>query len=292
MRYVRIWAAMLCVLTVAAACADAPTAPVANARGSGPSKYTLEPVIVIGHPQDPGCNPYTDLNFCQGSGGTCMTSIDPGTTDPELVYLSSCYGGGGGTSAPGGGGTPGGGSPGTPGGGSIGNCDPATDSDCENPLNDGICTAAENGTVCEGEDRPECQRRPDASGECVTRTPNPTEWAELGQKVDRMTENTDYCRQAKAIARGMYSAGREGGRIVLWNGRNYRPGTNQQEMVWGKNSSDSRGRIIEMDSYLASAVPSLLAHEALHAYLSSINWQGTVKQQEDWVGARETECAG
>jgi len=146
--------------------------------------------------------------------------------------------------------------------------------------------------VCEGEDRPECQRRPDASGECVTRPPNPTEWAELGQKIDRMTENTEYCREAKAIARGMYAAGREGGRIMLWNGRNYKPGSNQQEMVWGKNSSDSRGRIIEMDSYLASAVPSLLAHEALHAYLSSISWPGTVQQQEDWVRGRETECAG
>lgn len=107
-----------------------------------------------------------------------------------------------------------------------------------------------------------------------------------------MTENTEYCREAKAIARGMYAAGREGGRIVLWNGRNYKPGTNQQEMVWGKNSSDSRGRIIEMDSYLAFAVPSLLAHEALHAYLNSINWPGTVDEQEDWVSARETECAG
>lgn len=107
-----------------------------------------------------------------------------------------------------------------------------------------------------------------------------------------MTENTEYCRAAKAIAQGMYAAGREGGRIVLWDGRNYKPGTNQQQMVWGKNSSDSRGRIIEMDSYLAFAVPSLLAHEALHAYLNSINWLGTLDEQEEWVGARETECTG
>jgi hypothetical protein len=107
-----------------------------------------------------------------------------------------------------------------------------------------------------------------------------------------MTENTDYCRGAKAIAQGMYAAGEQGGRIMLWNGRNYEQGTNQQRMVWGKNSSDSRGRIIEMDSYLAFAVPSLLAHEALHAYLSSINWPGTRDEQEDWVSARQTECAG
>ena len=69
MRHVRIWAAMLGVLLFAAACVDAPTAPnaVAGARRSGPSKYMLEPVIVVGQPSDPGCNPYTDLNFCQGS---------------------------------------------------------------------------------------------------------------------------------------------------------------------------------------------------------------------------------
>jgi hypothetical protein len=63
-------------------------------------------------------------------------------------------------------------------------------------------------------------------------------------------------------------------------------------MVWGKNYSDSRGRIIAMDSYLAFDVPSLLAHEALHAYLSSINWPGTTEEQEAWVRTRESECAG
>ncbi len=135
MRRVKIWAAMLGALLLTAACADTPTGPNPNAGNSGPSKYMLEPVIVVGHPQDPGCNPYTDLNFCQGSGGTCMTSTGPGTTDPELVYLNSCYGGGGGTGTPGGGGgSPGGGSPGAGDGGSIYNCDPATDPDCEKPL--------------------------------------------------------------------------------------------------------------------------------------------------------------
>lgn len=89
-----------------------------------------------------------------------------------------------------------------------------------------------------------------------------------------------------------YRTGRRKERHWLWNGRNYEPGSNQKRMVWGKNSSDSRGRIIEMDSYLAFDVPSLLAHEALHAYLNSINWPGTRDEQEDWVGARETECAG
>lgn len=273
MRHVRTWVAMLFALLLAAACADAPTAPI-GAGTTGPSSdYLLDPVIVIGTPQEPVCDPYTDPNWCQGDdGGQCTTSY-PGTDDPEYVGTAGC-----GTS-PGSG--PGGGDSG--GGGSTGDGD-GTD--------DGSCTADENGTLCESVDRPECERRPDASGECVTRPPNPTEWAELGQKVDRMTENTEYCRGAKVIAQEMYAAGREGGRIVLWDGRNYKPGTNQQEMVWGKNSSDSRGRIIEMDSYLVFNVPSLLAHEALHAYLNSINWPGTVQEQEDWVRARETECAG
>lgn len=107
-----------------------------------------------------------------------------------------------------------------------------------------------------------------------------------------MTENTDYCRAAKALAQGMYAAGREGGRLVLWDGRNYVPGTNQQGMLWGKNDSDYRGRIIQLDSYLAFQVRSLLAHEALHAYLNSINWPGTPTEQDTWIGARESECAG
>jgi hypothetical protein len=242
----------------------------------------LPPVIV-----DAGyCDPWMSLDWCAGD---CMTSLGV-PMDPEAGQtVQGCPpGGGGAPGGPGGGGTP------PPPGGDPGTiCPTAATGTCpDDPPSDGICTADENGTVCEGEDRPECQRRPDAPGECVTRPPNPTEWAELGKKVDRMTENTEYCRQAKAIVRGMYAAGREGGRIMLWNGRNYEPGTNQQRMVWGKNSSDSRGRIIEMDSYLAFAVPSLLAHEALHAYLSSINWQGTRDEQEDWVAAREVECAG
>ena len=203
----------------------------------------------------------------------------PGIGDPEHVGIAGCN-----NTGP----TPPGGDPFDPGDGGAPPPPPGTE-----PLPpDGICTADENGTVCESEYRPECERRPDASAECVTRFPSTTEWAELGQKVARMTENTDYCRGAKAIAQGMYAAGREGGRLVLWNGRNYVPGTNQQRMTWGRNDSDYRGRIIELDSYLAFAVPSLLAHEALHAYLDSINWPGTRDEQEAWIEHRESECAG
>lgn len=272
MRIVRPLMALLIVVLLAA-CADSPTGAgnpetrVGNA-GELRTDYILDPVVVVGTPR---CDPYLDLNWCQddgdGGSGDCMTSSTPDSG--EYAIASTCPGAGDGTTKPGGGTAP----PPSPG-------------------DDGICTAEENGTVCEDRDRPECERRPDAPGECVTRPPNPTEWDKLGQKIERMTENTEYCRAAKAIAREMYAAGREGGRIMLWDGRNYEPGSNQQKMVWGKNSSDSRGRIIEMDSHLAFNVHSLLAHEALHAYLSSISWQGTVDEQENWVRAREAECAG
>jgi hypothetical protein len=274
----------LMCLVMAAACGDAPTQPDRPdvAMGEGPAYNatpqgcvsgglcTLEPIVVDG---GDGSNSDCDM-WWTPSCGTCMTGSISGPDD--MQGLAGCTDGGssGAGEGPGGGGTapP----PASP--------PPAPD--------DGICTAAEYGTVCEGEDRPECERKPDAPAECVTRSPNTTEWAALGQTVDRMTENTDYCRGAKALAQEMYSAGREGGRIVLWDGRNYVPGTNQQGMVWGKNYSDSRGRIIAMDSYLAFDVPSLLAHEALHAYLSSINWPGTTEEQEAWVRTRESECAG
>lgn len=107
-----------------------------------------------------------------------------------------------------------------------------------------------------------------------------------------MREHTDYCRGAKLQAQSMYAAGREGGRIVLWDGRNYEPGSDNTRMIWGRNSSDARGRIIQLDSYLAFAARSLPTHEALHAYLHSINWPGTVQQQHDWIRSVEGECAG
>jgi hypothetical protein len=107
-----------------------------------------------------------------------------------------------------------------------------------------------------------------------------------------MTTNSEYCRVAKGFAQEMYNAGREGGRMKVWDGRNYKPGTNQKEMYWGRNDSDARGRNMELDSYMIFASPSLVAHEALHAYLSSINFVGTYDEQETYIRARESECAG
>ncbi len=289
-------AAAVGLMLATVGCGDAPTMPggvvdLPDALSADPSANQqslaacCDEVIVVvpGGPEE--CDPYASLDWCEG--GTCITSQPPSTEEPELVTLrSGCPGGGGGSGA---GGGPGG--PGGPGGAGGGGTAPPSGSPPPAP-DDGICTAAEYGTLCENEERPECERPPGATEDCVTRAPDTTEWALLGQTIDRMTENTDYCRAAKTLAQEMYAAGREGGRIVLWDGRNYVPGTNQQKMVWGKNYSDSRGRILAMDSYLAFDVPSLLAHEVLHAYLNSINWPGTRDEQEAWVGTRESECAG
>jgi len=107
-----------------------------------------------------------------------------------------------------------------------------------------------------------------------------------------MTTGAEYCRTAKALAQEMYAAGRVNGRIRLWDGRNYIPGTNNQGMLWGRNGSDWRGRTLELDSYLVFATRSLLAHEALHAYLNATNNQMSVEDQELWIREKETECAG
>jgi hypothetical protein len=158
---------------------------------------------------------------------------------------------------------------------------------------DSACAAdAANGTVCESVDRPECTRVSGAYSDCVTRPPSLAEWEILGAIINRITTSSDYCRGAKAQAVEMYAAGREGGRIVLWDGRNYRPGTGQSSMYWGYNRSDIRGRNLQLDSYLAVRMRSLVAHEALHAYLHSINSPIPAEEQEPWIRARESECAG
>lgn len=92
-------------MLLAAACSDGPTAPEASAGSVGPGRgdgTTLDPVVVVGTPQ-PGCDPYADLNFCQGDGGgdPCMTGISPSLGDFSTV--SGCTDTGGST---GGGGSP------------------------------------------------------------------------------------------------------------------------------------------------------------------------------------------
>jgi|GEM_PF-4214170 len=101
MKVVRLRSTLSFALVLAAACADAPTAPDAVSVGTAaPSAdVTLDPITVIGEPKPPPtCDPYLSLNWCQGSGGgTCIESFT-GPTDPEYVGLMGCTGtGGGGT---------------------------------------------------------------------------------------------------------------------------------------------------------------------------------------------------
>ena len=110
MQVIRLGAATLCTLIVAAACVDAPTEPAATPGSTRTgANIILDPVIVIGDPNE--CDPYQDLNWCGGDGdggGTCMTSSgDPahrqqGLTPPkggkpgETISTTGCTGGGGG----------------------------------------------------------------------------------------------------------------------------------------------------------------------------------------------------
>jgi hypothetical protein len=160
------------------------------------------------------------------------------------------------------------------------------------PEEDPGCSVDDYGTACESIERPECQRPFLGADTCVTRDPSEPEWTRLGEIINRMTTGTEYCQGAKAQAQGMYADGRINGRIRLWDGRNYIAGTNQTRMKWGQPNSDARGRIMELDSYLAFASRSLVAHEALHAYLNSISSPMTHDEREDWILAHERECAG
>jgi len=80
-----------------AACTDSPTAPAVNAEGSRASEH------VTYYPGTGECDPWMNLDWCEGRDpGDCMTSA-PSTGEPEeYVGVQGCGGGG----APGGGGTP------------------------------------------------------------------------------------------------------------------------------------------------------------------------------------------
>lgn len=112
--------AFLFTLFFSAACADS-TMPEPQAGNStaipvgsaGPSNDYLLPPITVTVPG--GCDPWTDINWCQGAGGEggqCMADIGFGYGG-ELA-LSSCPIGGGGGGPGKGGGSGSGGTPGTP----------------------------------------------------------------------------------------------------------------------------------------------------------------------------------
>lgn len=124
MRQIRIWAVMLLAVTLAAACVDAPTAPMDNGSSAGELGQSsdhlsscCDPVIVI-VPGPEECDPYQSLDWCEGGGDVCMTS-QTGAFQPEYYTTSGCPdrtggGPGGGTTPPPGGTPPGGGTPSPP----------------------------------------------------------------------------------------------------------------------------------------------------------------------------------
>jgi hypothetical protein len=85
-------------LLLSAACADAPTSPVATSDSVGPSEHAWIP-------GDGECDPWQDLSWCDDPGdpgdGTCVTSEPGGGEDTEEhVGSEGCGTGGGGTTAP------------------------------------------------------------------------------------------------------------------------------------------------------------------------------------------------
>jgi hypothetical protein len=94
-------AALLCLLLGATGChdvtlpqpsaADLPAAvPVLNEEYQ--SLACCDPVIVVAPgPVEPACDPYTDPNFCQGSGDDCMMS---GGVGGDVQGITDCNSGG------------------------------------------------------------------------------------------------------------------------------------------------------------------------------------------------------
>jgi len=125
--------------------------------------------------------------------------------------------------------------------------------------------------------------------------PDDNQWRRLGELINRMTEQTEYCAGAKRIAQGYHAQGKEAGRIQLWNGRDtYLNEAGVEKMDWGRNTFDANGRLLAFDSYVVFNERSLVAHEALHAYLASIApTTGLMPpSNEVWVRERQRECAG
>lgn len=98
------------------------------------SPACCEEVVVVAPAPPPTCDPYTDVNWCQGSGGgQCMMS---GGGTAEMQGLATCEGG------PGGGST----GPGDPGGGGGGTV-PGVAPEPDGPLLWGACVLAVIGSI-------------------------------------------------------------------------------------------------------------------------------------------------
>ena len=100
---VRCWMPMLLALLFAAACTDSPTGPDGERHANERTRRMVSCVDPVCYP--PGeCDPWLDLNWCEGGGGECVESV--GMNEPweiEITSTGGCTGLGDG--GPGAGGT-------------------------------------------------------------------------------------------------------------------------------------------------------------------------------------------
>jgi hypothetical protein len=134
-------------------------------------------------------------------------------------------------------------------------------------------------------------------GPCKGKIPDEAGWQLILGLIDGMQENNEHCAGAKQQLQLLASYGREGGRLLLWEGHGRRPGTQD----YGDNLFYPNGdRYLQWDSYWLAREPALLVHEAMHAWFAAAGmgpgdsetfadtWEETCGYQySDWWRERE-----
>jgi hypothetical protein len=240
MRSLINWSAILFAL-VLAACADSPTLPREDTRpaAAAPSStYVLDPVVVIGKP---GCDPYMDINFCEGGGGgTCISSASAGDT---LVYTSGCEPGGGG-------GTIGGGGDGGGSGGTGGTSTPCPDYGCPEPEPISPREAADDEMA-------DC-----VDIGCELRNATESERAKVEAEIAEIRDE-GFCGQVKANARVMIAR-----HLQVWSNRVTVRVDGKDRTLLGEAPYDyNRGGPV-MYLYTGAINSWTIAHEAIHGLMN------------------------
>ena len=236
---------MLFTLLLAAACSDAPTLPSANSEAAvggvdASNTYIMDPVIVIG---DPGCDPYTSLDWCEGGGGgACMSSTGPG--DPTQVYVAGCEPGAG----PGGGGTGGGGGGG---GGSTGGTAPCPDYGCPEP------EPTPTGEPIADDEMVDC-----VDLGCELRDATEAERAKVEAEIAEIRDE-GFCGEVKANARVMIAR-----HLQVWSNRVTIRIDGVDRPLLGEAPYDyNRGGPV-MYLYTGAINSWTIAHEAIHGLMN------------------------
>jgi hypothetical protein len=243
MRYPIFWPVTLLTLVFAAACADAPTISSEDRRTSveaagANNTYVLDPVIVIGK-----CDPYTDINWCEGGGGgTCMSSTPAG--DTTLVYTSGCepapVGGGGSGGTGGSGGS----------GGTGGTSTPCPDYGCPQPEPISPGEAADDEMA-------DC-----VDIGCELRNATESERAKVEAEIAEIRDE-GFCGQVKANARVMIAR-----HLQVWSNRVTVRVDGKDRTLLGEAPYDyNRGGPV-MYLYTGAINSWTIAHEAIHGLMN------------------------